>query len=370
MTGEPVIIFDTNSLRQIGWNAPAFRQLVELSSLGSIRVYVPEIVYHERRTQWRDEFQKASIQTRKALERYAEDPIFSPADQAAYAALLAALPEPDAETRSHASFERFFAGAGFRIVKIRQAHTDEAFQRYFAGTTPFKDVKARSDLPDGFVFAAMADVAKREGRAYCLCADKELAGALGTLPGVTVLPGVEEVMKVPDLVALRDELETNRAWLAVRDAFPMVRARAELTGWVMDRATGFLANSPIWSEKIPSDGNEGVISLVDEPEKVTISEFTDWGSGDLSASISFTCGVELAFQVFRGDAYAVPEWVSVVDGDFEADDYFDASGTALVGVKLDVSFEAVIADDYAGIDEVVDRISLDHAPRIRFLGGI
>lgn len=186
MAGEPVIIFDTNSLRQISWNSAAFRQLIELSSLGHIKVFVPEIVYHERRTQWREDYSKASAEVAKSLSRYAADPIIQPADQAIYGKLSAELPRPDAEARSHVGFERFFEQADFVVVKVTQSHAEEAFKRYFSGAAPFKEVKNRSDIPDGFVFAAAADIAAREKSAYFLCSDKELASAMKGVAGVTI----------------------------------------------------------------------------------------------------------------------------------------------------------------------------------------
>lgn len=75
-------------------------------------------------------------------------------------------------------------------------------------------------------------------------------------------------------------------------------------------------------------------------------------------------------MVFRGDTYSVPDWVSVNEGDFEEDQYFEATGSVRVAVKIDISLQAVIADDYDAVDNVVRRVSLDHEPRITFLKGL
>ncbi len=162
------------------------------------------------------------IEVQKILERYARDPVLSSSDQDRYKFLLDRLPLHDAEACSTASFRRFFDEAGFELVKITQDHAELAFSCYFAGVTPFKSIKARNDIPDGFVFAAMAEIAKREGRAYCLCKDSELAKALSLLNGVKVLSSVDLLMREPDLVTLRDNLESNRSWLAAKPAFPLL----------------------------------------------------------------------------------------------------------------------------------------------------
>jgi len=370
MAGEPVIIFDTNSLRNISWSSAAFRQLVELSSSGKVRVFIPEVVYNERRTQWREEFAKANVELRKTLDRLAADPVLAPADQAAYATLSGGMPAHDPEQVSVAWFERFFEEADFELVGMTQGQAEEAFARYFAGDKPYKSVKARNDIPDGFVFAAVADLMKRVKAAYFLCSDKELGAAAAAITGVTLLPGVEDVLKEPDLIALRDELDTNKAWIAVRSGFPMDRARDELAAWVSERAHLFLEGKTVWSEKIPSDGNDGQITFVDEVKNLGFASFTEWGSGDLSTTITFTSDVEIEFPVYRGDAFSVPEWVSVSEGDFEKDDYFDATGSIRVAVKIEVSFRAVISDDYTEEDEVVRSVTPDHEPHISFAGGL
>jgi hypothetical protein len=366
----PVVIFDTNSLRQISWTSAAFRQLIELSALGHIKVFVPEIVYHERRTQWREDYAKANGDMSKALDRYANDPIIDPAHQAVYAKVRKDLPSPDAEASSHAGFERFFEEADFQVIKITQGHAEEAFKHYFAGSPPFKEVKNRADIPDGFVFAAAADVAAKEKSAYFLSSDKMLASAMGGIAGVTVIAGVEDFLKAPDLLDLRAELETNKAWLAVKGNYPVARARNELSDWISERSSEFLEGKSVWSEKIPSDENVGRIIFHEDPSNLEISDFTEWGSGDFTASLTFTCDVEIEFPVYRGDTYSVPSWVSVTEGDFEEDHYFEATGVIRIAVKLDVSFQAVIAEDYDEADEVVRSVSLDHEPRISFVTGL
>ncbi|TCM10349.1 PIN domain-containing protein [Sphingomonas sp. PP-CC-3G-468] len=370
MATDPVIIFDTNSLRQISWTSAAFRQLTELSSLGHVKVFVPEIVYHERRTQWREEYSKASAEVSKILCRYASDPILDTAEQAIYLKINSELPKSDAEAKSHNGFETFFKQAGFIVIKVTQAHADEAFERYFAGRTPFKDVKNRADIPDGFVFAAAADVAEQEKAAYFLSSDKELSAAMKGVSGVTVVAGVEDVLKEPDLIALRDELDTNKAWLAVKGHFPMERARDELADWVSENSDRFLENKSVWSERIPSDENEGRITFHDRPADLVFSDFLEWGSGDLTTTATFTSDVQIDFMVFRGDTYSVPDWVSVDEGDFEKDHYFEATGAVRVAVKIELSLQAVIADDYDAVEEVLSGISLDHEPRISFLTGL
>lgn len=74
-------------------------------------------------------------------------------------------------------------------------------------------------------------------------------------------------------------------------------------------------------------------------------------------------------MVYKGDAYSVPDWVSVSIGDFEDDDYFDASASAWVAVKIDVSFRAVVADEYDDDEETVLSVTPDQDPRISFLSG-
>lgn len=358
MSVVPVVIFDTNSLRQISWTSAAFRQLIELSSLGHIKVFVPEIVYNERRTQWRADYAKASSDMSKVLERYANDPIVDLAGQKLYEKVRKDLPSPDAERSSNDGFKQFFNKAHFRVISITQGHAEEAFKRYFAGSPPFKEVKNRADIPDGFVFAAAADVAAKEKSAYFLSSDKMLVRAMESIAGVTVISGVEDFLMEPDLLALRAELEINKAWLEVKDKYPVARAKRELSDWVVERASEFLENRLVWSEKIPSDGNTGRIISLQEPSNITISDFMEWGGGEITTSITFTCDVVIDFSVYQDDTYLVPSWISVTEKGFEA------TGSIRIAVQLVASFEAVIVNNYGEADKVVQRASLDHEPRI------
>lgn len=65
----------------------------------------------------------------------------------------------------------------------------------------------------------------------------------------------------------------------------------------------------------------------------------------------------------------MPDWVSVPIGAFEDDDYFDASASARVAVKMDVFFRAVVADEYDETKETVLSVTPDKDPRISFLSG-
>jgi len=343
---------------------------MELSSSGAIKVFVPEIAYDERRTQWRDDYAKAMSQVSETLARYASDAVTTEADRGPLAAAAAALPSLDAEARSQRSFEAFFKRSRFAVIPVTEAHAKEAFRRYFVGETPFKGVKNRADIPDGFILAAMVQVLDTEGTAYCLCSDGELSRAVAAVHGAKVLRDVKAVLEEPDLIALRDELETGRAWNEAKGSFPMARARQELTEWMTNQASSILDHRSVRSEKIPSDDQEGVISFHDDPSNVTISEFHDWGGGAITASASFTSDVELEFAVFRGDAYTVPEWVSVSEGDFEKDHYFEATGAVRIKVELELSFQAMISADYENEEELIFDVGLDREPRVTFLVGL
>ncbi|WP_242147015.1 PIN domain-containing protein [Sphingomonas sp. BAUL-RG-20F-R05-02] len=369
MAGDPVIIFDTNVLRNTSWQSAPFRQLIEISASRKIQVYIPEIVLNERRTQWREDLIKAAAGVKKSLERYANDPLLTDDQRAAYAATSAALPEHDYEQLCIDSFERYFRDARFEVFGLTVGQAEVAFSRYFAGAKPFKDVKARNDIPDGFVFAAAAEIIAKVKSAYFLCKDNELASAVAEIDGAAVLTSVEDALKMPEIGDLSMELETNKAWLRVKDHYPVERAREELVTWATERLHMFLEGKTVWSEKIPSDGNDGEIEFAEEPDKVEISEFTDWGGGDLSATITLTCDVQLHLMVHKGDAYSVPDWVSVSIRDFDDYNYFDASASARVAVKMDVSFRAVVADEYDDDEETVLSVTPDQDPRISFLSG-
>ncbi len=62
------------------------------------------------------------------------------------------------------------------------------------------------------------------------------------------------------------------------------------------------------------------------------------GPGWLYVPFSFETDADLDMQVFRGDAFSVPDWVEVDLGDFEHDYYFEARGNRTLEIEGNISF--------------------------------
>lgn len=86
----------------------------------------------------------------------------------------------------------------------------------------------------------------------------------------------------------------------------------------------------------------------------------DWGGGLLRYQTTYFSDCLLSWAIFKGDAYSVPEWVSV-SGEVN-DHYFDAEGYAAVIVTVDVTVKIKVEDDADGVAGSVDEISFeDHS---------
>src|SRR4051812_9910627 len=105
----PRVFLDTSALRGTGWASAPFRSLMELSAAGRVEVLIPEIVFHERRTQWRADYQELMQNAELALGRFARDVLVQEAHQKRFAVALDALPRAtDAEALSTDLFDGYF----------------------------------------------------------------------------------------------------------------------------------------------------------------------------------------------------------------------------------------------------------------------
>lgn len=68
-------------------------------------------------------------------------------------------------------------------------------------------------------------------------------------------------------------------------------------------------------------------------------EAYDYGGGWVSVPIAFQADLMLHFFVFRGDAFHVPDWVSIEMGDFEEDHSFEAEGERTFSCTANLSLK-------------------------------
>ncbi|MFH7040789.1 PIN domain-containing protein [Paucibacter sp. JuS9] len=210
------VILDTSVLRPAQFPSSLFDRLLRRVNQGTMKLYIPEVVLEERRTQMLYEFNAHAEQARGALLKMAESPL---------SMLLQGIPIPtsvdlptreDVDRNSRAVFRKYLEDRKVEILPFTPEHARQAFERYMHGMPPFRPASdrepERKHIPDSWIFEAALDLKVRPGRHCVLVKDARFEQALQDAGF--------EVFKRIDL--LDQAIEEATAVVPIRPAGPAV----------------------------------------------------------------------------------------------------------------------------------------------------
>lgn len=210
------VILDTSVLRPAQFPSSLFDRLLRRVNQGVMKLYIPEVVLEERRTQMLYEFNTHAEQARGALLKMAESPL---------SMLLQGIPIPtsvdlptreDVDRNSRAIFRKYLEDRKVEILPFTQEHARQAFERYMHGKPPFRPAQdrepERKHIPDSWIFEAVLELKVRPGRHCVLVKDGRFELALQDAGF--------EVFKRIDL--LDQAIEEATAVVPIRPAGPAV----------------------------------------------------------------------------------------------------------------------------------------------------
>jgi hypothetical protein len=85
-----------------------------------------------------------------------------------------------------------------------------AMEAYFTGQPPFKEPKARKDIPDAFLFQAAQTIGRTVDKLYVISEDGAFGEAMATLENVILLKSLNVFVELPEVQAMlaqQEELE-------------------------------------------------------------------------------------------------------------------------------------------------------------------
>lgn len=367
----PVVI-DTNAL-PLAPHRPsaAFGRLLEVVRLGAVRVYLPDIVVRE----WRSQRSIALVKDIQAAMSHLDNIEKSVvADGAAEIGHLAELRTglkqliTRSDELSEAKAAALVADLNAEVLGINPADGARVMQAYFDGSSPFRSRKSRDDIPDAFIYQAIvALMARPVADIHAVLADKRFVEHLKAL-GIVIHENLESFVTSDEVKeSVIDATPVEKLW---SDSLPFVlRALPEHTEPIVDRMSNKLVDAIAYKhvshEEIPSDDNEAMITGVGAAENVQLDweQATDYGPGAIRVPFTCTSDVEIDFPVFHSDAYGLDDAISVSYGDHEESHYFEAQAQVTVSVRGFVELEVINweGDDAANmefedlsVDEVED----------------
>ena len=333
----PAVCLDTNVIRSTKENSPPFQLLVQLAKAKSVKVLIPEIVLEERRTQWREQHIKSVQEAGKALRSLEAEPVISEKVEGEFNPSIAKLDELDIEQLSIERYERFLKENHFELRLITLDDAKLAWGWYFSGKPPFKELKNRKDIPDAHILASAKAIADAAPEAFFVVGDKAMLEAAEEVDGLEVYKTIDELISSQRFLQLRKELEVEKKWQKLKTLVSDTAIKEHVAKFALEHGDELIDWQEIHDSSIPEDNHTANVHPNGPPSSVSVGEVEDWGAGFLRCPVSFSVEALLQFLVFRGDAFDVPDWVSVSIGDFENEHYFEAEGYQMIDVKVDVS---------------------------------
>lgn len=179
------VIIDTSVLTQAQFRTGRFERLLRRVQQGVIKLYIPEVVLEERRTQLLFDYNKYTEEARAALTKMRRSPLNM---------LLEGLPLPEAvdlpsrdevNRNSRAVFLKYLVENRVEVLPFSADHAARAMERYMHGMPPFKPVadreQERKHIPDSWILEAALDIKARPGRHCMLVKDGRFSWALQAL---------------------------------------------------------------------------------------------------------------------------------------------------------------------------------------------
>lgn len=354
---SPAIVIDTSALHGTSVSGAPFQVLKGLVKAGLVKVYVPKLAFEEFRTQWRERHLANAAQAEKALKSLFGEAVLPNNLKATAQSVTAALSEVDWEERSQQFASSYMHENGFEILPLTLDQSTSAWDDYFRGELPSKKVKHRPDLPDAHIVAALREFALDQGDVSFVSADKGQLEAAGQIAGVTCFESLDSLIKSTTLQPYLAKWQADQKWQLLQEDLEFDEITKRVEEFVATEGAGLLDMAEVTDSAIPEDNHTALILMRDDPEEIDLIGPEDWGGGLLRYQASFFSDCLLSWAVFRGDAYNLPEWVSV-SGEVN-EHYLDAEGNAVVLAGVDVTVRIRVEDDTEGSAGSIADISFE-----------
>lgn len=353
------IMLDTSALHGVGASSAPFQVLQGLAKAGLVRVYVPQLGLEEFRTQWRDRTHGNAIQAEKSLKALSGEQLLPASVVAGASSLASELALLELEEKSKEFAKAYMDESGFETLPLTFDQCAAAWDDYFIGKLPSKKAKHRPDIPDAHILAALRELSSSEESVLFVTSDKGQREAAAAIQDVDCFENFEGLIKSLKLQPFVAKWQAEQQWQAVRGSLSFDEISQQVWGFVQTQAGELLPWEEVIDPSIPEDNHTASIAMYGEPDEIELTGPEDWGGGLLRYQAKFFSECLLNFQVFRGEAFDVPEWVSVSIGDFDKDHYFDAEGYAVLLARVDVTVKVNVEDGPAGHAGSVQGISFE-----------
>jgi hypothetical protein len=227
------LLIDNSCLYKFGpgFDHPDFMKLLRCSAVeGTLKIFVPHIVWEERRTQLRDDVYSCMRRLKTSFDDLNKQLATNIVLKGLAIPALNLWDESEIDVWSKESMKSFASTNKIEILTLAPDHADRAWSRYFNVQPPFKENEKREnrrkDIPDSWIVEAAIDIAKRHPDLMALVDDGRLSHALKS-HGIRI---VNQPQQVLDEIYRRNNTEVLTDFIEVRDSLSVsVQETAQVT---------------------------------------------------------------------------------------------------------------------------------------------
>jgi predicted nucleic acid-binding protein len=201
LTGEiRHLLIDTSYLGGVTFGDVELQKLLRHSREGELKIFIPHIVWEERRTQLLEETKNDVTKLRtayqKVFERTGRDLVLTGLQRPA----LGIWSDLEMDANSRSAMAAFAAEHKIEIVHFASDHATRAWDRFFSVGLPYNANQPREhrrkDIPDAWILETAIDLARLHPSLVALCPDSKLSAALTAIPIAVVKTALEVLDRI------------------------------------------------------------------------------------------------------------------------------------------------------------------------------
>lgn len=357
------VLIDTSILRQDPQRkSAAFQVLAKLGNWGELTLHIPYFVRHEFLSQRKEEYSGSLWEVERVLIKVANKPLKEDLKNSLgeqLAGLQATIPNIDEWIEQE--FDLWCGHVGAENHPIKEHHGQRVAEAYFSGQPPFKEAKAREDIPDAFILETVRDVLAGIEQLNVVVGDKRLREACQKLQNVIVYSTLNEFIKSDQCQEALKDTDVAENFEAICKGF---NQHIDMIGEVastklFDELVGYTFSDP----SIPDDNNEATISMLDVPTNIGLDfeESEYYGGGVIVVPFEFEMTVIADYYIFKSDYYVLDEKraESISVSEYDNRHYYEAGEEFNLAVRGKIAISLYLATVPPGkkVSDYIDAVT-------------
>ena len=189
-------------------------------------------------------------------------------------------------------------------ITVEQAQG--AAEDYFAGNPPFKVAKSRNDIPDGFIWRSILDIARESGRLHFITSDDTLFSAASGHSNIVPHRKLDDFIQTSECQAAIKNLWSEILEENIERAHQLLRAReTQITERITTLLPNALTAKNVYDELLPTDDHEAVIYDVGSISSIRLSfdDISYYGENEIGIPFDAKIDCTLEYALYKGEYY-------------------------------------------------------------------